>query len=509
LETNKVEKDESKGWFSSAWFEWAIIAFGALLRLVPYLFNRSLWLDECLLALNIINRTFAQLLRPLDYYQGAPVGFLMVERAAVQGIGSSEYALRLFPFLCGIASLLLFYRLAKVTVSPQAVPIALGLFATSDHLIYYSSEAKQYSSDVAIALSLLLAAIFYQSCRLTAMRAFLFGLLGATLIWFSHPSMFVLAGIGASMALFCFVEKQWARLGSLMIAFSMWAFSLVVCYLISLRHLSADATLLNYWSSSFPPSRLLSVAAVEWLVSTCFAIFKSPVGLELSGLAAFIFLVGFVSMSSNKKHTLLLLMSPVPFTFIAAAFHKYPFSGRLLLFLAPALLLVIAEGAKQIWCKTRVEAPVIGTCLIGLLFFYPALFSIHHLIQPRAREEIKPVLNHVKEHQRAGDVLYVHRGAVPGFRYYAPRLGLSGMRAVLGIYSKDNWEAYEKDINQVRGPGRIWFLFSHTDVDTGSIDEDKLFLYFLDKRGKHTDSFKSIGAAVYLYELDRDPGATL
>ena len=56
----------------------AIICFGILVRLVQYLFNRSLWADEAVLALNIVNRSYLELLEPLDYEQGAPIGFLMV-----------------------------------------------------------------------------------------------------------------------------------------------------------------------------------------------------------------------------------------------------------------------------------------------------------------------------------------------------------------------------------------------------------------------------------------------
>lgn len=135
-------------------FEWTIIVFGALLRLTQFLSNRSLWLDEAKLALNIVNRSFVQLCKPLDYGQGAPIGFLMLERSALHLFGSGEYALRLFPFLAGMISLLLFYQLAKQSVPTGAVPIPPGLFATSAPLIYYSSEVKQYSGDVAIALLL-------------------------------------------------------------------------------------------------------------------------------------------------------------------------------------------------------------------------------------------------------------------------------------------------------------------------------------------------------------------
>lgn len=491
---------ERTGSYSFSRFEWTIIACGALLRLTQYLFNRSLWFDESMLALNILNRTFAQLLKPLDYNQGAPLGFLMVERAAVQVFGSSEYGLRLFPFLCGIVSLVLFCRLAKLSVSAKAVPIALGLFATLIPLIYYSSEAKQYSCDVAIALCLWSAAILYQYHRLTSGDIYVFGLLGVVSIWFSHSSVFVLLGVGMSLASFSLVEKGWARLGRLLIAFSFWALSFAACYVVSLRHLSTNETLLNYWSFSFPPSHLFSVAAVEWFVTTSFGIFQVPVGLELSGLAAFAFLVGFISMSSNNKQTLLILTSPILVTLVSAVFHKYPFSGRLLLFIVPGLLLVVAEGAEQIWQKTKDGGSMIGACLIGLLFLYPVLFSSYHFIRPSRREEIKPVMNYIKEHQRAGDMLYVHHGAIPAFRYYAPRFGLSSMRWVPGTFSEDNWERYEKDLDQFPSPSRVWVLFSHSESRTG-VDEERVFLYFLDRRGKRIDYFKSVGATAYLYEL--------
>jgi hypothetical protein len=225
-------------------FEWMILAYGFLVRLTQYLPNRSLWLDEAQLALNIVNRSFVQLLKPLDNGQGAPIGFLMVQRSVVQALGPNEYQLRLVPFLCGVISLLLFFHLAKQSVSRKAVPIALGLFATSLPLIYYSAEAKQYSSDVAITLLLSSAAIYYASARLTFWRVALFGILGATSVWFSHPAAFVLAGIGLSLVLFCPAEERSMRLGRLSIVFLLWGVSLGACYLLFLRRLSADQFLL-------------------------------------------------------------------------------------------------------------------------------------------------------------------------------------------------------------------------------------------------------------------------
>ncbi|HEY7362621.1 MAG TPA: hypothetical protein VIE37_00835, partial [Methylomirabilota bacterium] len=89
-----------------------LLVLGVALRLRAYLANRSLWLDESFLALNIINRPFAELRQPLEYVQAAPFGFLYAERLVVELLGASEYALRLLPLLCGIASVFIFWRIA-------------------------------------------------------------------------------------------------------------------------------------------------------------------------------------------------------------------------------------------------------------------------------------------------------------------------------------------------------------------------------------------------------------
>ncbi|MEO0928572.1 MAG: hypothetical protein AAFY63_22245, partial [Cyanobacteria bacterium J06643_13] len=68
---------------------------GAIARVVQYLSNRSLWVDEVNLAANIIKRSYGELAEPLSSSQAAPLGFLWLEKLATQLWGNSEYALRL------------------------------------------------------------------------------------------------------------------------------------------------------------------------------------------------------------------------------------------------------------------------------------------------------------------------------------------------------------------------------------------------------------------------------
>src|ERR671918_1642502 len=82
-----------------------LVLVGVGLRLRTVLLNNSLWLDESGLALNILSRSFAGLLQPLDYSQGAPILFLWLEKLVVVVSGSSsEFAFRLVPLVSGVAS---------------------------------------------------------------------------------------------------------------------------------------------------------------------------------------------------------------------------------------------------------------------------------------------------------------------------------------------------------------------------------------------------------------------
>src|SRR5512144_903664 len=119
---------------TSATLPLLLILAGIGVRLVPMLANRSLWLDEAMLALNIVTRPLADLLRPLDYAQGAPLGFLLLEKLSVTLFGPNEPALRLVPLLAALGALPLFHHLACRCLPRREALIALALFAVSPAL---------------------------------------------------------------------------------------------------------------------------------------------------------------------------------------------------------------------------------------------------------------------------------------------------------------------------------------------------------------------------------------
>src|SRR4051812_42549434 len=69
-----------------------VLLLGAALRVALWAQDRSLWIDESRLAINIASRTLSELARPLAFDQVAPVPFLWVERCLVVIMGVNEAA---------------------------------------------------------------------------------------------------------------------------------------------------------------------------------------------------------------------------------------------------------------------------------------------------------------------------------------------------------------------------------------------------------------------------------
>lgn len=153
---------------------------GVALRVEQYLHGRSLWFDEALLALNVIHRPLQRLLtEPLAYQQGAPPGFLAIQRLVVAQFGSSERMLRLVPMVGGCLTLVVFARLAHRLLSRPAALLATALAAFSPFLVYYAAESKQYSTDVLFTVVILDLAVVLLLRRPGPLQACIFGMAGA------------------------------------------------------------------------------------------------------------------------------------------------------------------------------------------------------------------------------------------------------------------------------------------------------------------------------------------
>ncbi len=478
-----------------------LLGIGVVLRVAQYLFNRSLWYDEIHIGMNILERSYRGLLLPLSKAH-APLGFLMLEKVATNILGRGEYALRLVPLIAGLASLFLFRSIAVRMLSRRAVPVAVGLFVLCDPLIYFSSELKQYSSDVATSLVLLIAMWRTREGAPAWRPLALLALAGAVAIWFSHPSVFVLAGGGVTLGLGAMARRDTTRLRLLVLVGAVWIFSFALCYQLSLRTTAQDAGLLKFWDKAFLPLPPKSLADLLWGPRAILSMIQGPAGFEFPGLAVLALAAGCVAFLAADPERLALLLAPLPLALLASGLHKYPFSGRLLLFLVPSILLLVGEGVEYVRQTSGGRGRIVGATLLVMLLLPPALNAGRHLFAPRTREEIKPVLAHIREKLRSGDRLYVYWYARPAFDYYSAQFGLSTLDATTGAGRSRDWNDYRRELDTLRGPRRTWVLFSHV-IKSGGAEDEEIFLCFLDGMGRRLDEVHAPGAAAYLYDLGK------
>lgn len=352
---------------------WSFVILGLVLRALRYAQNLPLWSDECFLAVNFIQRGFLDLLGPLDNGQISPPLFLWIERAAVGLWGFSEFSLRLFPFVCGLASMVLFERFARLTLRGAPLLLAVAIFAVSVHPIRHAAEAKPYASDLLVSLAMATAAAAWLRERDRSRWLWaLLGLLPASMA-LSNPSVFVAGGLIIGLAAPVWRSRRWADRLALVCCAAMLAGLFLTIHIGFGRLQSAGAIdgLRRYWSADFPPMDD-PLQLPGWLVSAVSgSMMAHPGGGDRGESAATLLavIVGAAVLVRRRRGALLAcLLAPLGLNLLAAIFERYPFGGeaRLAQYAAPALCLLSGAGAAAVWELVRSEGRR-NRLLIGLL----------------------------------------------------------------------------------------------------------------------------------------------
>jgi hypothetical protein len=331
------------------------IGAGVAFRLAAYLRGRPYWMDESSLATNIQALTPLEFFGPLRNHQLAPPGFLVAARATMRLFGDNVYALRLVPLAGGVAGLFLFLGVARRCLPSRAVFPAVLMFAVANDPVYYSSELKQYSTDLAACLAALLAGLTIGLRPLTAARAALLAAGGVAVVWFSHPSIFVLASLGLVGLAGRISARYWRSVGLWTLIGAAWVVSFAGVHAVATRQLGGSDQMWRFWDFAFPPMPPRSAWDATWFARRLAYYFINPLkfdapfGPRLSMLPAIgLAVLGVVRLWKLDRGRWALLMLPVAFALLASSLRLYPFHGRLVLFLAPIPLIAIAAGLDAV-----------------------------------------------------------------------------------------------------------------------------------------------------------------
>jgi hypothetical protein len=202
--------------------------------------------------------------------------------------------------------------------------------------------------------------------------------------------------------------------------------------------------------------------------------------------------IGVLQLVARARIEAGIVLGPIGFLAIASALGKYPILTRTLLFLAPAVALVLAAGIVAAARAERRPVALLAVAAGAVVVVVSASDAAKHLGTARTRQQIEPVLAYLAAHQRPADGLYVFYKAQYGFRFYldcscspatvrrASRAGIwparggrggpgqwapalrseDQRRFIVGRDLGDDASRYARDVSRLRARGRVWVVVS-------------------------------------------------
>jgi hypothetical protein len=490
-----------------AWLTVAVLLIGAGLRVGQYAMGEALWYDELALARNLVEKPIRELLTaPLDYAQVAPPGFMLIEKAAITELGNNEYALRLFPLLCALASLPLFAGVARRTLPAGAALLAVTLFSLSPTVIGFGSQMKQYSTDVAVALLMAALTLRWWERRHSAgavSGAALLGALGLVAVWFSYAAVLVLAGLGTALLLQAGCDRERASFWSLAPIAILWCAAMLGAMAWGLQTLSpsTQAYMREYWAEGFMPLPPRSGDEALWLWRAFRSFFHRQLRYPVPAVGVILMALGTVTLLMRRQWSAFVLLAPIGVALLASAASQYPFGERVALYLVPSLLLLVAEGVDRLRQFIAGVWPPLGTTVFALVAAM-SVYTLYDYFHSYSNKDVREVLAYVQARRLPQDAVYVYHNASHAVAYYGPRYRLLPGEVVFGGCPGANSRRLLNDIDQFRGRRRLWLIISHA---VGPFREREAMIGYLTAIGVERDSILTgrsrLSSSAYLYDL--------
>lgn len=451
-----------------------LTAIAALaLRTTQFAGTSSMWYDELTCALNVTERTYYQLLtQPLDFNQVASVGFLLITKLFVSIFGEHDFAFRLWPWLCTVASLYLFYQIARVFLKDTALLSAFILFAFATSGWFYAGQAKQYAGDIASSLFLVWAALEFYIKKIKLTKTIVISVAGFIFISASMPAV-ALAGVLLCFLLTQFIFKRNQNsFSTFFIIGCTWA---VACGWVTyhakfvLDTGSVDA-MNAYWSRGFVPLTGLGDALL-WLIKNIrdelgyfVYFFLGDLWPAMTLFATILFVLavtGSIKVFSSSKANAFIMLSPFFLAIVLSLFRILPYDTRVALYASWPLLIAAVAGAE--WLSSISFRKIHPSIAKAFIIIIALPMPVIHLQSSNERppfhcQPAQPVLKELKKQLQPGDIVYVYYKARHAMKMYGHKEGVTNYQ-LSGNYESPS--LYYNQLDSLKGNKRVWFFFTH------------------------------------------------
>jgi hypothetical protein len=222
------------------------------------------------------------------------------------------------------------------------------------------------------------------------------------------------------------------------------------------------------------------------------------------GLAWLAFaVVGAATLLRTDRPFAVILLLPGGLAILASGVHKYPFQERLILFLVPAVYLLLAQGLRAaVSWGARWNRPVayVACILVLVLLLRPmAVKAKRNFVDPVRDRNMRPIVQYVLQHAEADDAFFVSGGGET-FQYYAGSYGLHPQQLQINTNHRIvRYYAYQRLLKGFAGKDRVWVVFAYFE---GEGYQYQRYAKHLNRVGEIKDLYEVGHSRVYLVQLD-------
>jgi hypothetical protein len=383
----------------------------------------TFWFDEAMLAVNIRDATWHQLLRLLPYYdQAAPIGYLVLMKL-LYPLSHSDWVLRIPSLAAGTAVVLIPFKYSFLSRRERALTALV--IASSVIALHYSVEAKQY------AFELLFAALSVRAFEAfllpdtenerSSLAISLITLLVAMLFVSPFPILYAAAVITAFISL---AKQSEARAEpSRAFPFLLVGAVYLVYYTCWVRPAySAQMGSYGYQIDGFSQT---FTRWLPWIIARAGLSFGNYFGVWPLLIFLPLFVEGLRIASRERPVLWSLLVATAVTILILNLIHVYPIMpGRQMLFVLPYIAMLIAVGMASLEERLGRWSGLFWMVTVSAL-----AAQVFFLMKSPRFEEASKTIAYLHDHPELPVV--VNWGSQPIYDYYFPA------RAVPGCYRQD------------------------------------------------------------------------
>lgn len=446
----------------------AATVLGAALRFAR-LGAKSLWFDEALTALMASVPSHAFLQRLWRGGEGNMALYYMLMRGWTH-FGTSEWILRSFSALAGMAAIPAFYLLGKRLFGTRVGLIAALLLSVNAGHVAYSQEARSYSLLflLAIVSSLLLVRAIESGSTFDYVA---YGVTSGVVVY-CHFFAFLL--IGSQVLSLLALPRNQIRWGKFLAAAALLA---VLASPALVFIFSGNSGQLSW----VPKPGLRDVQRFGYFLVADGGTLKRPLLVAyvlIAGLSVLVFLDSWAEKRrslSNWKYVFQIswLLIP-PAAALLVSVWKPVFMPRFLIFCIAPLLLLAALGLSQVragWLRNALTVGLFLASLAPVVWYYGD-----------PKEDWRGAATYVASQAQRGDAVVLYGGYVQvPFEYYRQRIGWPASVPIISLSDVPQ----SARMPELQSPGRVWLILHGHPNDAAAL---KLERYLAaDYSGQHSE----------------------